>query len=508
MADGSRAAEHASPVAETLVGTETVDVLIVGAGLSGVGAACHLERRCPSKSYAILEARGDLGGTWDLFRYPGIRSDSDMHTLGYAFRPWRGEKAITDGPSIRDYIRDTAAAYGVDRHIRLHHKVLSAAWSSARARWLVTAEAGGAVKRFECGFLYLCPGYYDYEQGHAPDWPGMDRFAGTIIHPQHWPEGLNYAAKRIAVIGSGATAVTLVPELAKRAGHVVMLQRSPTYIVSRPARDAVADALHRIMSAGAAHRLARWKNVLLQWFFYNLAQKRPEKTKQKIKNLVREELGAGYDVQTHFTPRYNPWDQRLCLVPDSDLFKALRAGTAEIVTDAIASFTEDGIALQSGKTLKADIVVTATGLKLKLFGGVDLSVDGAEIRPETLLSYRGCMFSGLPNLANAFGYTNASWTLKCDLTAEFVCRLLNHMDRRGYAVAVPRRTDPSVTEEPLLDFSSGYVQRALDALPRQGSKGPWKLYQNYFRDIAALRHGRLENGVLHFERRPARKAAG
>lgn len=484
---------------------EHFDVVIVGAGLSGIGAAHHLQAKCPGKTYVILEGREAIGGTWDLFRYPGIRSDSDMYTLGYNFRPWKEQKAIADGPSILKYIRDTASEGGIDRHIRFRHLVKSAAWSTAEARWTVeTADAAtGEVRRFTCGFLFLCGGYYSYESGYMPDFPGLDRYKGRLVHPQQWPADLDYAGKRVVVIGSGATAVTLVPEMAKTAAHVTMLQRSPTYMVSRPAEDKLANRLRSFLPAKAAYWLTRWKNVLLGMFFYRLSRKKPEQVKQRMIAMVKEQLPAGYDVATHFTPAYNPWDQRVCLVPDADMFKAISGGRAEIATDHIETFTETGLKLKSGRTLDADVVVSATGLRLEVWNGLAVSVDGAAVDPAKTLSYKGMMYSGVPNLASSFGYTNASWTLKCDLTCDYVCRLLKHMDAKGYVQCTPRNDDPTVKEEPWLDFSSGYVQRAIAKFPKQGSKTPWKLYQNYARDIMALRYGRLEDGVLEFARRPA-----
>ncbi len=483
------------------------DVLIVGAGLSGIGAGYHLQARCPGLTYAILEARDAIGGTWDLFRYPGVRSDSDMFTLGYAFRPWREAKAIADGPSILGYVRETAAENGIDRHIRFGHRVRRASWSSAEARWTVEAERTGTgeIARFTCGFLLMCSGYYSYAEGHAPVFAGVGRFKGLIVHPQFWPENLDYAGKRVVVIGSGATAVTLVPEMAKQAAHVTMLQRSPTYVVSRPAEDAIANWLRRRLPATLAYRLTRLKNVTLTMYFYRLARRKPAETKQRLLAMVRHALGADYDVGTHFTPRYNPWDQRLCLVPDSDLFEAIRGGRASVVTDQIETFTETGIRLRSGEELPADIVVSATGLKLNLLGDVVFGVDGLRVDLSKAMSYKGMMFSGVPNLASVFGYTNASWTLKADLTSAYVCRLLNHMRRHGYAAATPHR-DASVEEEPFLDFSSGYVQRALHMLPKQGSKKPWKLYQNYAKDMAALRLGKVDDGVMEFARRTSARA--
>jgi cation diffusion facilitator CzcD-associated flavoprotein CzcO len=485
---------------------EHVDVLIVGAGLSGIGAAYYLQTRCPTKRFAILEGRNAIGGTWDLFRYPGVRSDSHMHTFGYAFRPWLGTKAIADGPSILRYIRETAEEYGIDRKIRFGHQVRRASWSSADATWTVEAERGPdkQVVQLTCNFLYMCSGYYDYASGHTPEWPGVERFAGPIVHPQNWPGALDYAGKRVVVIGSGATAVTLVPALAAQAAHVAMLQRSPTYIVAAPSEDAIANWLHQHLPARLAYRVARWKSILVDMYYYNVARRRPAFTKQLILRLARKELGAGYDVDTHFAPRYNPWDQRLCLVPDSDLFAAIRSGKASVVTDHIATFTETGIRLRSGQELAADIVVTATGLSLKLIGGAQLAVDGVAVELSQTMSYKGTMYSGLPNFASAFGYTNASWTLKCELTAQYVCRLLNYMDRHGYAQCTPRRQHAALAEKPVVDLTSGYVRRAVDTLPRQGSRRPWKLYQNYVRDLLSLRFSRVNDGTIEFRRRGER----
>ncbi|HEU4612688.1 MAG TPA: NAD(P)/FAD-dependent oxidoreductase [Kofleriaceae bacterium] len=471
-----------------------VDVLIVGAGISGIDAAYHIQTSCPGTSYAICEARATLGGTWDLFRYPGIRSDSDMYTLGFPFRPWTRNKAIADGDSILAYIRETAEAYGIDRHIRYNHRVERASW--ADGQWTVEGTADGQPLRLTCKFLFLCSGYYDYDEGYTPEFAGRDRFRGTIVHPQHWPADLDYAGKRVVVIGSGATAVTLVPELAKRAAHVTMLQRSPTYIMSRPASDKIADWLRAKLPAERAYSLTRWKNVLLGTAFYQYCRAFPDHAKRLLVAGVKK-MVPDVDVATHFTPRYNPWDQRLCLVPDADLFAALRAGTVSVVTDHIDSFTETGIALRSGQTLDADIIVTATGLKLKRFGGLALTVDGRPVEIPKAMVYRGMMLSDVPNLAFAVGYTNASWTLKCDLTSRFVCRLINHMAKRGYTAVRPRR-DPSVREEPLLDFSSGYVQRSIREFPSQGSVVPWKLYQNYPLDLLLLGRARLADGVLQF----------
>jgi cation diffusion facilitator CzcD-associated flavoprotein CzcO len=477
-----------------------VDVLVVGAGLSGIGAACHLRQKCPEKSFVILEGRGAMGGTWDLFRYPGVRSDSDMYTLGYRFRPWSDAKAIADGSAILNYIRETAAEFDVDRMIRYGHRVSRANWSSADALWTVEAETGTdkSPVQFTCNFLYLCTGYYDYEGGYTPEWPGVERFGGSLVHPQKWPEDLDYSGKRVVVIGSGATAVTLVPAMAERAAHVTMLQRSPTYVASMPAEDRVANWLRRRLPARTAYALARWKNVLFGMFFYNLARSRPEAFKRMIAKGNRKQLGRDFDLK-HFTPQYNPWDQRLCLAPNADIFRAIRQGRASVMTDHIETFTETGLQLRSGEHLDADIIVTATGLVLKLMSGLNLFVDGTHVEMSKTIAYKGMMYSDIPNLASALGYTNASWTLKCDLTAEYVCRLLKHMDRHGYAQCTPRVNDPEVKEEPILDFTSGYVRRALHTLPRQGSKTPWRLHQNYVRDLSMLRYGRVDDGVMEFK---------
>ncbi len=478
---------------------EHFDVIVVGAGLSGVGGACHLKMACPGKSFVILEGRESMGGTWDLFRYPGVRSDSDMYTLGYRFRPWRDNKAMAAGPAILSYIRETAAEYDINKSIRYNHRVRRASWSSHDARWTVEAETDKTVVQLTCNFLYLCTGYYDYENGYTPEWPGVTRFRGTVVHPQKWPEDLDYAGKRVVVIGSGATAVTLVPAMAERAAHVTMLQRSPSYIVSRPAEDVLANVLRRYLPDHTAYALTRWKNVLAGTFFYNLARKRPNVFKWMVARGVRRQLGKNYESK-HFTPPYNPWDQRLCLVPDADLFRAMNEGRVSVVTGQIETFTEDGLLLKSGKHLDADVIVTATGLVLKLFSGMQLVVDNAPVELPKTLVYKGMMFSDVPNFAYAVGYTNASWTLKCDLTAEYVCRLLNHMDQHGYDVCTPRVRDAYIEDEPVIDFNSGYVLRGLDALPRQGSKTPWRLHQNYVKDLRMMRYGRVEDGTMEFKR--------
>jgi cation diffusion facilitator CzcD-associated flavoprotein CzcO len=475
---------------------EYVDVVVVGAGISGIGAGYHLQSECPDRSYVILEGRGDLGGTWDLFRYPGVRSDSDMYTLGYAFRPWTQAKAIADGPAILDYVRDTAARYGVDRHIRYRHHVTAASWSTEAARWIVTAtRPDGEEVQISCNFLFMCSGYYNYAKGHAPDFAGSADFAGRIVHPQFWPEDLDYADKRVVVIGSGATAVTLVPAMAETAAHVTMLQRSPTYVVARPARDRMANWLRDHLPAKLAYGLVRWRNVLLGIWFFRLARRKPAKVKSRLIEMVRAELGPDYDVATHFTPRYNPWDQRLCLVPDGDLFASIREGRAEVVTGTIDRFVAAGIRLDSGEVLPADIIVTATGLELQLLSDVVFSVDGQPVDLAQTLNYKGMMFSDVPNLASSFGYTNASWTLKADLTAHYVCRLLNTMRRRGLRQATPRVQDDAIEEVPFLDFTSGYVQRAIDRFPKQGNRKPWKLNQNYALDVLALRYGSVDRSM-------------
>jgi cation diffusion facilitator CzcD-associated flavoprotein CzcO len=481
---------------------EHFDVLIVGAGLSGIGAGAHLRMLCPDKTFAIFEGRESMGGTWDLFRYPGIRSDSDMYTLGYRFRPWTDPKAIADGPAILNYIRETSREYDLDKTIRYNHRVKFASWSSEDARWTVDVELNGSVQKVTCNFLYLCTGYYDYDEGYTPEFAGMESFRGPMIHPQKWPDDLDYADKRVVVIGSGATAVTLVPAMAETAAHVTMLQRSPTYIVSMPSEDPIANFLRRVLPERAAYMLIRWKNVLRQMFFYVLARRRPGMMKRLINKGITTELGSDYDLK-HFTPPYNPWDQRLCLVPDSDLFRVLREGTASIVTDEIETFTETGLQLKSGAHLDADVIVTATGLVMKLMAGLKLEVNGEPIDLSKTIAYKGMMYSDVPNLASAFGYTNASWTLKCDLTSEYVCRLLKHMDEHGYDYCTARLNDPTVEAVPAVDFISGYVLRALPTLPSQGSKMPWRLYQNYIKDVSMIRWGSLEDGAMEFSRRRA-----
>jgi cation diffusion facilitator CzcD-associated flavoprotein CzcO len=500
MADRAEVGEGAPPGASDAQGIEHFDVLIVGAGLSGIGAAYHLQTECPEKSYLILEGRSASGGTWDLFRYPGVRSDSDMYTLGYRFRPWREAKAIADGPSILRYIRETADEYGIDRKIRYGHEVKLARWSSAGANWTVeAAKTDGSMARFTCNFLYMCSGYYDYAGGYMPGWPGMEKFRGRIVHPQKWPEDLEYKDKRVVVIGSGATSVTLVPAMAVVAAHVYMLQRSPSYVLALPSEDVVANWLRGKVPAGLAYSIVRWKNVLIAMFLFQKSRRKPEKIKKWILGLAKKSLGPDYDVAKHFTPRYNPWDQRLCFIPDEDLFRAIRSGKVTVVTDEIETFTEKGLRLRSGYELEADIIVTATGLKVQLMGGMEVWVDGGQVKLSRAMSYKGMMYSDVPNLASSFGYTNASWTLKSDLTAEYVCRLLKHMDAGGYARCTPRKRDEAIKEEPAIDFSSGYIQRAKDVLPKQGSKRPWKLHQNYALDMLEFRFASVDDGTMEFK---------
>ncbi len=491
---------------------EHFDVLIVGAGLSGIGAACHLGSMCPSRTYLVLEGRDDLGGTWDLFRYPGVRSDSDMHTLGYRFKPWTAAKSIADGPSILQYLRDTAAEHGVDRHIRFGHLVRRAEWSSEDARWTVEAERKdtGRTVTLTCGYLFMCSGYYSYRAGHTPNFPGRDRFKGQVVHPQAWPDDLDYAGKRVVVIGSGATAMTLVPAMAEKAGHVTMLQRSPTYVWSLPDKDVIANALRAGLPGGLAYRITRWKNTTLQQLLYRRSRTAPGKMKRWLIGMVRKELGPQYDVEKHFTPRYNPWDERLCLVPNGDLFESIRSGKVSVVTDEIATWDERGIELASGERLDADLIVTATGLELVALGEVELAVDGAPVDASKTWTYKGFAFSDVPNLAATFGYINASWTLRADLIAEYVCRLLNWMARTGTEQCTPRLrpTDLTMTPRPFVDnFAPGYLQRVLDALPHQGDRAPWTNPQSYSHDRKTFRRASVDDGVMQFTRAPRPMAA-
>lgn len=477
------------------------DVLIIGAGLSGISAAHHLKDHCPDKTYAILEGREAMGGTWDLFRYPGIRSDSDMYTLGYSFKPWTDPQAIADGPAILKYINDTAQEGGIADKITYQTKVTKASWSTTDQKWTVFAEhaPSGTQTTHTCNFLMACCGYYDYDEGYTPDYPGIENYKGPLVHPQKWTEDIDYDNKNVVVIGSGATAVTLIPELAKSAASVTMLQRSPTYVVSAPREDAVANFLKKVLPLKLAYSLSRWKNITMSILVYNACMKWPKGMAKFLLKGVKKEMGEQYaDVAKHFTPFYNPWEQRLCLVPESDLFEVIKSGKAKIVTDHIDTFDSDGIKLKSGEKLKADLVVSATGLKMKLMGGIELTVDGNELVSSDLLCYRGMMFNGIPNMAMAFGYTNASWTLKCDLVNKYVCRLLQHMDKNKFTSCTPTVGDEQIERLPFVDFTSGYFQRSIDELPKQGNKGPWKINQNYVKDIISLKHSSLKEDSLHF----------
>ncbi|CAN1534717.1 TrkA Predicted flavoprotein involved in K+ transport [Caulobacteraceae bacterium] len=481
---------------------EHLDVLIVGAGISGISGAYHLKSQCPGKSYAIFEGRSAIGGTWDLFRYPGIRSDSDMYTLGFSFKPWTEAKAIADGPSILNYLHETADEHAIKSKIRLNHRVVSAAWDSTSARWTIDYTSGESQDKGQltCSFLYMCTGYYNYSQAHRPEFVGEESFKGQIIHPQFWPENLDYRGKKVVIIGSGATAVTLVPAMSGQAAHVTMLQRSPTYVVSRPGEDAFANSLRKILPNKLAYGLIRWRNVLFQMYFYTMARKHPAQVKERLLGLLKEELPADFDMAKHFTPSYNPWDQRLCLVPDADLFTAIKAGKASVVTDHIERFDDTGIVLKSGERIDADIIVTATGLQLQVLSGVPFQVDGKAVDFSKTFSYKGMMYSGVPNLASAFGYTNASWTLKADLTAEYMCRLIKHLDATGQTTCLPEKGSEALEPAPWLDFSSGYVTRAMESFPKQGHVAPWKVHQNYALDLMAFRFGKLEDDVMHFSK--------
>ena len=489
--------------------SEHVDVVVVGAGLSGIGAGYHLQTMSPDRSYVILEGRDSLGGTWDLFKYPGVRSDSDMHTLGFSFKPWTEAKSIADGPSILKYLKQTVSQFGIDKHIRYGQLVTKAQWSTDDAQWTVTStnKATGATNTFTCSFLFMCSGYYSYKKGHTPEFTGRERFKGTIVHPQEWPTDLDYAGKRVVVIGSGATAVTIVPSMADKAAHVTMLQRSPTYMVSRPDHDVLANRMRKVLPPKVAYNLTRFKNTWRQQLVYNKTRTDPNKVKQLLLGGIQLELGADYDIAKHFTPAYNPWDQRLCLVPNGDFFKAMREGKASVVTDHIASFTETGIQLASGEHLEADIIVTATGLELVTLGEMDFFVDGNQVDFAKTWTYKGFAYSDIPNLASTFGYINASWTLRSDLTAEYVCRLLNHMRKKGVVQCTPRlrEQDRNMKERPWIDgFSSGYMQRMMHRMPRQGDHEPWINPQNYRRDKKMFKHSPIDDGVMQFSKQSAR----
>ncbi len=489
---------------------EHFDVIVIGAGLSGIGAGYRLQTRCPRKRYVILEARSDIGGTWDLFRYPGIRSDSDMFTLGYPFRPWKEAQAIAGGPAILKYVRDTAQEFGINRHIRFQQRVQSASWSSEEARWLVEVKAGanGETVRYTCDFLYGCTGYYRYDSGYEPKFPGVERFRGRFVHPQHWPEDLDYTGKKVVVIGSGATAVTLVPAMASQAEHVTMLQRSPSYILNLPNHDPIANGLRRMLPAAAAHRIVRWKNILISMGIYQFARRAPDFARRMLKQGAARSLPQGYEVDKHFNPRYKPWDQRLCLIPDADLFKAINSGRASVVTDQIETLTERGIQLQSGQHLDADIIVSATGLQMLALGGVQLYVDEKAIAPGEAFIYKGTMLGNVPNFGFCVGYTNASWTLRADLASTYICRVLNHMERHGYKTCIPQCDVSSLEARPLLDLTSGYVTRASANLPKQAAKKPWLIRQNYVLDMLTMKVSRVEDGILQFKRAAPSTGAG
>ncbi len=484
--------------------TEIVDVAIIGAGISGISAAWHLQNRCPDKSYAILERRADLGGTWDLFKYPGIRSDSDMFTLGFRFKPWRSAVSIADGASIKAYIKEAANENGIDKHIRYGTTVTAADWSDADNAWTLTFERDGEQSTIQSRFLFACSGYYNYDEGYSPKFEGSEDFEGTIVHPQHWPEDLDYTGKRVVVIGSGATAVTLIPAMVDSgAEHVTMLQRSPTYIGSLPAVDPIAEQANKLLPAKAAHAVNRWKSIVFHTAEYQLARHFPGYFKKTLRLMAERRLPAGYDYDKHFSPSYKPWDQRVCVAPNGDLFKRIRSGKSDVVTDTIERFTPTGIKLTSGAELPADIIVTATGLNMQLLGGVKPSRNGEAIDMTSLMTYKGLMFSGIPNFAITFGYTNASWTLKADLVSEFVCRLLNYMDANGFDTVEPQHPGADVGELPFMDFSPGYFQRSMALLPKSGSRAPWRLKQNYFFDMRLIRYGKVDEESLFFSKHRA-----
>lgn len=474
------------------------DVVVIGAGISGIAAGYNLQKSCSNKSFVILEGRESLGGTWDLFKYPGIRSDSDMHTLGFRFKPWIHKKSIADGPSILEYLNETVDQYDLRKKILFNQKVISSNWVSKKSIWELTVMNDGQEESMTCNFLFLCGGYYSYDKPYMPAFPNQDQFQGSLIHPQFWDESIDYTNKKVIVIGSGATAVTLVPAIAEKAEHVTMLQRSPSYVVSAPGEDSWSNALNKIFPTRLTYFLIRWKNVLRTSLGFYLSRKYPARVKERLINLVREELGDDFDVEKHFTPRYNPWDQRMCLVPDSDLFKSIKDGRASVVTDVIDKFDEKGILVQSGELIEADIIVSATGIELNFFNDIDVSLDNQRVEPHQKLSYKGMMLSGVPNLAFTFGYVNASWTLRADLTCEYVCRLLNQMDKQGVTSCVPEEDPSAMVDDEYIDFSSGYVQRALSRMPKQGIKSPWRNYQNYLKDIFLVRLFSIKDSTLKF----------
>ena len=474
------------------------DVIVIGAGISGIAAGYNLRKSCPNKSFAILEGRESLGGTWDLFKYPGIRSDSDMHTLGYRFKPWIHDKSIADGPSILEYLNETVDENNLRENILLNHKVNSANWNSDKSMWELEIKEKDHWINMTCYFLFLCGGYFSYSKPHMPSFNNQEKFEGQIIHPQFWNDQLDYINKKVVVIGSGATAITLVPAIAEKAEHVVMLQRSPSYVVSRPSEDAINKFLRRFLSIRVTYFLIRWKNILWQSYTFFLARKFPNKIKQGILDLLKNELGSDFDIKKHFTPSYKPWDQRMCLVPDSDLFKAIKKSKASVVTDKVKEFKSDGILLESGEKITADVILTATGIELNSLNDINVTVDNTKINAHERLTYKGMMLSGVPNFALSFGYVNASWTLRADLTCEYVCRLINLMDKKGVACCAPVDDPSAYGNDDLIDFTSGYVQRGLHLMPKQGNKAPWKNYQNYLKDIFAVRLFSIKDSNLNF----------
>ena len=474
------------------------DIIVVGAGISGIAAGYNLQKSCPNKSFAILEGRSSLGGTWDLFKYPGVRSDSDMHTLGFRFKPWIHKKSIADGPSILEYLNETVDEYNLREKISFNQKVISSNWSSDKSVWELKVLSNGDEISMTCNFLFLCGGYYSYDKPFMPKFPNQEEFQGKLIHPQFWDESLDYTNKKVIVIGSGATAITLVPAIANKAEHVTMLQRSPSYVISGPGEDSWSKSLNKILPIRLSYFLIRWKNILRTSLGFYLSRKYPNWIKKRIIDLVRDELGQDYDVEKHFTPRYNPWDQRMCLVPDSDLFASIRDGKASVVTDVIKSFNKDGILVESGEQINADIIVSATGIEINILNDINVSVDDEKVVPNNKLAYKGMMLSGVPNLAFTFGYVNASWTLRADLTCEYVCRLLNQMDKQKVSVCLPEEDSLAKVDDEYIDFTSGYVQRALDIMPKQGTKAPWRNYQNYLKDIFLVRLFSIKDSTLKF----------
>lgn len=479
-----------------------IDVLVVGAGISGIGAGYHLQKKCPETSFLILEGRENIGGTWDLFKYPGIRSDSDMYTLGYNFKPWKEQKAIADAPSILKYLNETVEEFNLKSKIRFGKYVKKARWSSESNQWTVDVEdkKTGKFSQILCSFIFMCSGYYSYKEGYTPHFEGKENFKGDIIHPQKWDPSFDYSNKKIVVIGSGATAVTIVPEMAKTAKHVTMLQRSPTYVVAAPEKDNLANKLRKYLPLKFTYWFIRWRNILRQQYYFRLCKKYPKGVKNVIIREVKKKLGNDFDVKTHFTPKYNPWDQRMCLVPDGDLFEQINQGKASVVTDHIKNFTENGILLKSGKELKADVIITATGLNLEMLSTVEFFIDNKSVDISKTVTYKGMMYSGIPNLASTFGYTNASWTLGADLTSEYVCRVINHMKRNNYDVVCPKPNIGIEADPDYLNLTSGYIKRSLNIFPKQGKKAPWRNNQNYLIDIFQMKYGRIDDGEISFEK--------